>query len=311
MNQTLRIAMPLGASLVFGSAVVIVTYYSLRHLQKESGLTPLLGTSMRRSDMRQRALRDSFLFRWTLPIILGLSAALRPMNLHVLRNYVRVPYAQAGYPGGLEDDDVVALGMLLAFLTTIVLGGSVAILLGPLLAWIGLIGMPIGFLILVSSLKSRAAAREILILQAMPYMLDLIVLLLRAGTSLRIALARVVDDYREHPIGEEFGQVLAEIDVGASRPEAFKRLSDRLKIHDVNSLTDAIVQSEELGWPLADTLERLADRLSSERVLRAQSRAGAAGVLVMIPSTLVLAAALLMLFGPFIVKLMINGTSFN
>jgi tight adherence protein C len=300
---------PLVASLVFGVAVVIATYFGLMHLQDESGAAPIVGTSMRRGDMRQRALRDSFLFRISLPLILNLSAALRPLNLRVLRNYVGGPYAQAGYPGGLENDDVVALGMLVAFVLTIVSGGTITVLLGPLWAWTGMLGIPVGFLLVVSSLRSRAAAREVLIMQAMPYMLDLIVLLLRAGTSLRIALARVVDDYREHPIGEEFGQVLAEIDVGSSRPEAFKRLSDRLKIQDLTSLTDAIVQSEELGWPLADTLERLADRLSSERVLRAQSRAGAAGVLVMIPSTLVLAAALLLLFGPFIVRLMINGVS--
>ena len=67
-----------------------------------------------------------------------------------------------------------------------------------------------------------------------------------------------------------------------------------MKSNDIAALADAIVQSEELGWPLADTLERQADRMAAERILQAQSKAGAAGVLVMIPSTLVLLAAIIL-----------------
>jgi tight adherence protein C len=142
----------------------------------------------------------------------------------------------------------------------------------------------------------------------MPYALDLLVLMLRSGTSLRIALGRVIEDYQAHSLGIELGQVIAEIDVGSPRPEAFKKMADRLKIPDITSLVDAIVQSEELGWPLADTLERLADRINAERILNAQATAGAAGVYVMLPSTLVLMSAVLLLFAPFIVRYLVTGT---
>src|SRR5205814_7600162 len=142
----------------------------------------------------------------------------------------------------------------------------------------------------------------------LPYVLDLLVLMLRSGTSMRIALSRIIDDYNRHPIGIEFGQVLAEIDVGSPRTEAFKKMAERLKIPDITALVDSISQSEELGWPLADTLERLADRINAERVLRAQAAAGAAGVYVMLPSTLVLLAAVLLLFAPFIVSYIVTGS---
>ena len=99
-------------------------------------------------------------------------------------------------------------------------------------------------------------------MRALPYSLDLLVLMLRSGTSLRIALGRVIEDYQRHPLGIELGQVIAEIDVGSPRVEAFKKMAERLKLADIKSLVDAIVQSEELGWPLADTLERLADRIN-------------------------------------------------
>ena len=107
---------------------------------------------------------------------------------------------------------------------------------------------------------------------------------------------------------QDMADVLAEIDVGSPRAEAFKKMAGRLKIPDITALVDALVQSEELGWPLADTLEGLADRLSGERMLRAQSTAGAAGVYVMLPSTLVLLSAVLLLFAPFIVRYLVTGT---
>jgi len=173
---------------------------------------------------------------------------------------------------------------------------------------VALVGIPLGFVATVSHLKSRADEREAEILRALPYALDLLVLMLRSGTSMRIALSRVIDDYQRHALGVEFGQVLAEIDVGSPRAEAFKKMAERLKIPDITSLVDAIVQSEELGWPLAETLERLADRINAERVLQAQAKAGAAGVYVMVPSTLVLLSAILMLFAPFIVLYIVTGS---
>jgi len=141
----------------------------------------------------------------------------------------------------------------------------------------------------------------------MPYVLDLLVLVLRSGTSLNIALARVVGDYQDHPVGEELGQMLSEIEMGAPRTEAVRRLAERVGHTDISAMAESMVQSEELGWPLADTLERQADRMAAERVLAAQAKAGAAGVWVMLPSTLVLVGAVMLLFGPIIVRYMQGG----
>jgi len=296
------------APILFGMAIAIVTAVALRTLKSRPMQTTSSQTSMRRQDMRTRALKSSLTFRVILPLIRFLAGPVERLDLESLRHYTRASYAKAGYPGGLDDDEVVALGFLLGILTSLFLGFTIAVLGSATYAPFGLLGVPIGFLILVSSLKSRAQVREVQILQALPYMLDLMVLLLRAGTSLRIALGRVVADYEDHPIGVEIGQVLAEIDVGSSRIDAFRRLSARLRINDIDSVVDSLVQSEELGWPLADSLERLSDRLSSERILRAQAKAGAAGVIVMIPSTLVLLAAVILLFGPIIVRILRSGT---
>jgi tight adherence protein C len=308
MSPTAFIIIKLLAACLIGGAVALLSLAAWNLVQKRRARSGLTSTSMRRAEMRQLALEKSPVFRFTLPFISGMAATVDRLGLEPLRQYVHEPYVRAGYPGGLDDDELVASGALLAIVFTIAFGFIAAALFGFVMVWLALLGLPFGFFALVAHLKSRAKEREIEIMRAMPYAMDLLVLMLRSGTSLRIAMARVIEDYQRHPLGTELGQVLAEMDVGAPRAEAFKKMAERLKIPDITSLVDAIVQSEELGWPLAETLERLADRINSERILRAQATAGAAGVLVMLPSTLVLMSAILLLFSPFIIRYMVTGT---
>jgi len=296
------------AACLFGAAVTLLTLAAWNLVRKRSRRSAAFIASIRRVEMRQAALQNSPAFRYALPLIMTLAATMERLGLEPLRQYVHEPYVRAGYPGGLDDDELVATGMLVSIILMAMIGFMAVAFFGPAMVWLALMGLPLGFFGMVAHLKTRAEEREVEMLRAMPYVIDLLVLMLRSGTSMRIAMARVIDDYQRHPFGVELGQVLAEIEVGSPRAEAFKKMADRLKIPDITSLVDAIVQSEELGWPLADTLERQADRIHSERVLRAQATAGAAGVLVMLPAALVLASAVLLLFAPFIVRYMVTGT---
>jgi tight adherence protein C len=293
---------------LFGGAVVLLALAAWTLIQRQRAIRSGTQTSMRRAEMRSMALKESPLFRLFLPLISNLAISVKRLGLEPIRQYIHDPYVRAGYPGGLDDDEVVATGVLLACGFTFGIGFVVLAIVGIAFAWVGLIGIPLGFVVLAADLKGKGKERQSEILRALPYALDLLVLMLRSGTSMRIAMARVIDDYSRHPLGVELGQVLAEMDVGAHRADAFKKMAERLKIPDVTSLVDAIMQSEELGWPLADTLERLADRLNAERMLRAQATAGAAGVYVMLPSTLVLLSAVIMLFAPFIVSYIVTGS---
>jgi tight adherence protein C len=302
------IILQFAAAGLFGAAVVLLSLAAWALIQRQRAIRGGAVTSMRRAEMRQQALEQSPLFRFFLPIISSLSVSVGKLGLDSLREYIHTPYVRAGYPGGLDDDEVIASGVLVAAAFTLFIGFVSVAFLGFAFAWVALLGIPLGFFALVLHLRARAREREIEILRALPYSLDLLVLMLRSGTSMRIAMGRVIEDYSHHPLGIELGQVIAEIDVGSHRADAFKKMADRLKIADITSLVDAVMQSEELGWPLADTLERLADRINAERVLNAQATAGAAGVYVMLPSTLVLLSAVLLLFAPFIVSYILHGT---
>ena len=310
MPHGVGLALQFLAAGLFGLAVMLLSLaaWNLIQRQRAAGRSAIAITSMRRAEMRQAALAESPIFRFALPFLSSTAESVRRLGLDPIRQYVHEPYVRAGYPGGLDDDEVIAAGVLLSAGFTLALAFITVSFFGFSFIWMALLGVPLGFLALVNHLKSLANERQREILRALPYALDLLVLMLRSGTSLRIALSRVIDDYARNPIGVELGQVLAEIDVGAQRSDAFKKLAERLKTPDVTLLVDAITQSEELGWPLAETLERLADRINAERVLRAQATAGAAGVYVMLPSTLVLMAAVLLLFAPFIVSYLVTGS---
>jgi tight adherence protein C len=300
------------AAVCFGTAAALVAWviYQILRSERIEGYVAS-GTSMRRTENRRRAVAASPLFAMMLLILKIPAGFISRMDLEPLRKYVRGPYTKAGYPGGLDDDEVVALGMLLSFALGLFGVFSAGVFFGATSSWIGFFIAPGGFLAMVSSLQTRADVRQRQILTAMPYVLDLLVLILRSGTSLNVALVRVVEDYHDHPVGEEMGQVLAEIQMGAPRTEAMRRFAERMDHPDIRSLADSIMQSEELGWPLAETLARQSDRMAAERVLRAQSKAGAAGVIVMLPSTLVLLAAVLLLFGPIIVRFLRGGFAFR
>ena len=272
-------------------------------LQQRSAAPP----SARRAALRQQARDKSAIFAIILPAIEALAPIFRRKRYAPLRAYASEPYIKSGSPGGLDEAELTVLCLIVGLALAGLISFSLAVMMGPVGLVLGVIGVPFGFMAVVASLKTKADVRQKQISSALPYALDLMVLVLRAGTSVGIALERVAQDYSHHPIGEEFGQVLAEMQMGANRRDAFMRMAQRVELDDIQVLVDNILQAEELGWALADTLERLSDRLNTQRMLQAKESAGTAGVLIMLPSTLILASVIVLLFGPLIVKYM-RGT---
>jgi tight adherence protein C len=120
-------------------------------------------------------------------------------------------------------------------------------------------------------------------------------------------MERVVTDYSGHPIGAEFGAVLADMEMGVTKSDALENLAARNPIPAVRTFADDLNQAEELGRPIADTLERLSDRSRQRRVQEATEMAGQASVMVLVPGMLVFVAVLILLFAPFAVRYFYGG----
>lgn len=80
----------------------------------------------------------------------------------------------------------------------------------------------------------------------------------------RVAMERVGATL-EGPLAEEIRRTLRRMDVGVRRRQAFVELRERNpRSATMGLFVTAIVQSEELGAPLADTLNQLASDMRRE-----------------------------------------------
>jgi len=173
-------------------------------------------------------------------------------------------------------------------------GVFTALLMSVVTAWI-----------LRRRLTRQAQRRLLLIKRRMPFLLDLLTLLMEAGASFLNALKQGVNEFGDHPISQEFGRVLADMNMGKARTEAFHNLRSRLQDDEISSIVGAIIQSEELGTPLAHIFRTQADVLRVKRTQRAETIAGEAGVNMLLPAVLIMASTVLVILGPFALNYML------
>ena len=151
-------------------------------------------------------------------------------------------------------------------------------------------------------LSAQASYRLLLIKRRLPFVLDLLTLLMESGSTFLQALKEGVAEFRDHPVGVEFGRVLGELNMGKTRTEAFESMRIRLADDEITSIVGSIIQGEQLGTPLARLFRTQADVLRIKRTQRAETLAGEAGVKMLLPAILVMAATVLIILGPFLLS---------
>jgi tight adherence protein C len=151
-------------------------------------------------------------------------------------------------------------------------------------------------------LRAQADYRLLLIKRRLPFLLDLMTLLMESGATFIQALREGVEEFRTHPVGIEFGRVLGEMNMGKGRTAALESLRERLNDDEITSIVGSIIQGEELGTPLARLFRTQADVLRMKRTQRAETIAGEAAVKMLLPGILVMAATVLIILGPFLLS---------
>lgn len=310
MSSELVRLMPLLCASLLGLSIGIVVYLLAKRLGISAApVAAVIGDAQRR--LRREALtEDPGLGSMILPILPAVAKLTRTLPLDAFRTDLRLRYAAAGWPGGLDDEEVLAASLLLGVAISIPVMAIVAVLnIWAMPA--GLIFILVGPSLVSSNLSSQATTRIKSISRNMPYVLDMLTLTMRAGASMPIAIERVGVDFHGTPIGTEFRAILTDLEMGVTLRQAYENLAQRAPVPVVRQFVDDVVQSEELGRPIAETLERLADRVRVRRVQEATETAGKAKVMVLVPGMLVFAATLLLLFAPFIVRYYYEGMPIN
>jgi tight adherence protein C len=167
----------------------------------------------------------------------------------------------------------------------------------------------IGLLIVLSAcfyvlpsvvLNHRIGDRQHAITRALPDALDLMVVCVEAGFGVNQSLAQVAEEFASKcpVVATEFGLVVQETRAGKSTTEALRALAERTGVSDISSLVALLVQTERFGTSLANALRVHSDAMRIVRMQRAEERAQKATLKLILPSTMIFVALLLIFLAP-------------
>lgn len=137
-------------------------------------------------------------------------------------------------------------------------------------------------------IKDKINARRLRVEKEFPFMLDFLVLSMRAGLNYSLSLGQAVQNMPEGPVKDEFGKLLREIRAGKLRRQALLDLAARMNIPSINNFVGAMNQVEETGGEIVDVLNIQAEQRRLERFNRAEEQANSAPVKMLIPMVLFL-----------------------
>lgn len=174
--------------------------------------------------------------------------------------------------GAVQSSTAAVLGMLTL---GIAVGGGLYLWLNEPFAAIS--GAALGMIAGLVWMSVMRARRMRSILEAMPYVLDLMSRAVRAGESVDQAIA-LVGNETAGPIGEEFRHCARQLDMGMSLPTVLRGLARRVRIPEVRLMSVVLSVNREAGGNVALTLERMSyvirDRINFQRQMRATTGAG-------------------------------------
>lgn len=290
---------PLLASLLMGGGMFLLAWIVTRALLTED----LEQDDEWRYDVSRinELRRISLLYRGFYPVIQGFAALNRRAFREQLPEINRQILA-AGHSRYWTAEEWLARIELVALFCSLPIFYVCMELMGPPGVVLGAVLTVVLAVLLRRRLAKQAAYRVWRIKLRLPFLLDLLTLLMEAGSTFLSALREACHEFRDHPVGVEFGRVLAEMNMGKSRTAALESLRQRLSDDEVTSIVGAIVQGEQLGTPLAVLFRTQADFMRVKRTQRAETIAGEAGVKMLLPTVLIMAAVVIVILGPFILS---------
>lgn len=156
----------------------------------------------------------------------------------------------------------------------------------------------LGWFLPLMWLRAVVDRRKQAIIKKLPDALDLMTICVDAGMTFNGAMQKV-DEKWDDPLAREFGRAIYEMQLGKSRRQALRDMSDRMDVADVTSFIAAILQAEQLGVGIGKILRIQADQMRVRRRQRAEEKAQQAPVKMMFPMVfLIFPSIFIVLLGP-------------
>jgi len=226
-------------------------------------------------------------------ILAGLEKRAIPTN-EKERTTARVRLLQAGYSGPNVVRNYFAIRLLLSVILPVAF-----LLLAPLFTR----NMPVekvmvitvcllvaGLYIPSAFVSNRMRNRQRAVQESFPDALDMLMVCVEAGLGLDSAFTRVGSQMASaHPVlSEEFALVSLELRAGKSREAAMRNFAERIGTTEITSFVVLLIQSDQLGTSVAQTLRVQAEEMRIKRMLRAEEKAHMLPVKLSIPLVLCL-----------------------
>ncbi len=258
------------------------------------------GQRRRRSERQTEPLRE----RALMPLKEKLARAVLRLNPRVTVDTVAFRLLAAGLRRRVSPMGFLAskamLGLLGLSLGLVIGAGSGALMslfLALLLGAVGFIGPDL-------AVSSRTRSRRERIRSQLPDALDLLAVSVEAGLGFDGAIAKVTEQMKG-PLTEEFALTLSEMRVGESRPEALKKLADRVGAPELSAFTRAVAQADQFGISLGRILRVQATDTRLRRQSAAEERAMKAPIKMLFPTVIfIFPAMFIVTLGPALLKVM-------
>jgi tight adherence protein C len=168
----------------------------------------------------------------------------------------------------------------------------------------GVVAAFLGYFLPLLWLNQRIAARRTQIQRSLAEATDLLTLVVESGMSLDEGLLSITERFH-NALGDEIGKVLREIRLGRPRMAALEHMADTCGVADLHHLVESIVQSDQMGVPIARLLRVQATEMRRRQRQTAQERAAQASSRMVFPMVGCIFPVLwIVLLGPAIIQIL-------
>ena len=150
---------------------------------------------------------------------------------------------------------------------------------------VGMIAASIAFVLVNIYMDRQGDAKEREYRRLFPDFMDMLIVCLDAGMSLEAAANRVAREFvqKRQDFGLHLSIMMLEVRGGRRLRDALTNLATRLRIDEARALAVLFRQSEELGTSVTKTLRVYSKEMRDLRVIRAEEKANALPIKMLLP----------------------------
>ena len=161
----------------------------------------------------------------------------------------------------------------------------------------------LGLIIPLMAVNIKARNRKIELQKTLPDFLDMLYVSVEAGLGFDMALKRVAEQMPGE-MADEFKRTLEEIKAGRARTEALRNIIKRTGVQDLSTFVSSVIQTEQMGSNIGNTLRVQADAMRTKRRQRAEENAMKAPVKMLFPIIFFIFPALfVVILGPAVIRI--------